>query len=146
VTFRTLRDTAVIRVLLMIFPLMALGLGEAQVLKATRQEYLRWSAGIVDIPEREEQRLASLRYVLPEYGSIGYVDPDQSWSDPAAIRAFYLTQYALAPRIIVYGAEPEYVIYSSHLGRPLPPDRIPEGMQVFSQIRPDLAVLIRLPR
>lgn len=132
------------RVLLLCLPLLAVGLEENRVIEATRPLRLMWSRGFVDVPEQVEQRLAPLRGVLPRYGPIGYIDPDHSWRNAAATRSFYLAQYVLAPRVIVYGSEPEYAIYTSHLGRPLTADLVPPGMKVVKQFGADLAVLIRI--
>lgn len=132
------------RALLLMLPLVAVGLEEARMITATKYLYVMWSRGFVDAPEQLEQRLRPLRTVLPKYGYVGYVNPDHSWVNAQATRTFYLAQYALAPRILVYGSEPEYAIYASHLEKPLDADAVPPGMEVMKQFGPDLAVLVRI--
>jgi hypothetical protein len=132
--------------LLLLLPMSAIALGEAQVIKAAWADYLRRSAGYMDVPAQVEQKLAPLRDVLPKYGRIGYIDPDHSWQNADATRAFYLSQYVLAPRVIVNTTELEYTIYSSHLGRALTAEVLPAGTRVLSQFRPELAVLFRSPQ
>lgn len=135
-----------VRLLLLALPAMAILLGEEQVARAAREQYLRWTQGITDVPEQIEQTLAPARDVLPPYGQIGYLNPDHSWADARATRTYYLTQYALAPRVVTPGVGREYVIYFSHLGEPLAADALPPGMRVVLQIRPDVAVLTRAPK
>lgn len=103
------------------------------MITGTNRQYALWSAGVEDLALKEGHRLAPLRQLLPEYGYVGYIDPDYAARHATGIRAFYLTQYALAPRVIVHSSEPEFVIYSSHLGRHVTANQIPEGMQGFNE-------------
>lgn len=138
------RQASVVRGLALGVPFIAIALGQSEVLVATGQQIARWAAGSTDAAQAQDRRLAPLGQILPEYGVIGYYDPDQSARGAGPIQAFYLAQYSLAPRVLLLSSEPEYVVYSSHLGRPLDPAALPEGLQVFARVQPDLAVLIRL--
>ena len=130
---------------LLALPAMAILLGAEQVARTARAEYLHWKQRLQDVPEQIEQTLAPAPAVLPAYGHIGYLNPDHSWADAKATRTYYLTQYALAPRIVTPGVDWEYVIYFSHRGHPLRPEAVPPGMRVLLQIRPEVAVLTRAP-
>lgn len=75
-----------------------------------------------------EGRFAELRKVLPGRGVVGYVD-DQS-DAASAMKALFLTQYALTPVIVVRGAEPELVIGNfsrpgAEAGEGLPKNLVP---------------------
>jgi len=52
---------------------------------------------------------------VPRQGVIGYLDP-ADWSGPDTVRAFYLAEYALAPRIVVFGTAPEFLIVVPETG------------------------------
>ena len=132
-----------VHVMLLALPAVAILLGAEQVARTARQEYVAWTQNIADVPEQIEQTLASVRDVIPAYGHIGYLNPDHSWADAKATRTYYLTQYALAPRVITPGIDREYVIYFSHRGHPLRAEAVPPGMRVVLQIRPEVAVLTR---
>jgi hypothetical protein len=118
-------------------------LGEQQVARLAVGEYLRSRTNPTDVPARIERLVSQLDDVLPPAGYIGYIDPDHSWFNANATRQFYLTQYALAPRVLVYNTLPNYVIYFSHRGEPLSNEAIPADMRVLKQVRLDLAVLTR---
>lgn len=55
-----------------------------------------------------DKRFEELRKVLPKRGLVGYVH-DQT-DELKTIQAYYLTQYALAPIMVVHGVEPELVV------------------------------------
>ena len=131
-----------VHAMLLALPAIAILLGAEQVARTARQEYVARTQG-ADVPEQIEQTLAPVRAVLPAYGHIGYLNPDHSWVDAKATRTYYLTQYALAPRVVTPGVDQEYVIYFSHRGHPLRAEAVPPGMRVVLQIRPDVAVLTR---
>ena len=66
-----------------------------------------------------DRRFAALRPLLPAHGLVGYLsDPEPIGATPrdsnaAALRQFrryLLAQYALAPALLVKGAEPEFVV------------------------------------
>jgi len=51
----------------------------------------------------------TLKPFLPARGRIGYLQP-ADWPDGAAVRSFYRAQYSLAPRIVVPGTAPDFLI------------------------------------
>ena len=137
------RRTKVFGTAILALPILAVVLGEIQVARATHREYRRRVAAQVEMPERLAQRLAPLQSVLPAYGRIGYIDPDHSWLNATSTRTFYLTQFVLAPRVLVYSTEPDLVLYSSHTGRPLTSVAIPDDLHVLAEVAPDLVLLVR---
>jgi hypothetical protein len=62
-----------------------------------------------DFLTREIQRYEPLIPSLPLSGTVGYLQP-QDWPSNDAILRFYLAEYALAPRVIVPGTAPDFVI------------------------------------
>jgi hypothetical protein len=81
-----------------------------------------------------ERRFQELRTVLPEGGVVGYQGhPDLTTALPGQglahlhVRQFLLTQYALAPVLLIEGTEPEFVVGNFDPGAvPLPP----QGLRV----------------
>jgi hypothetical protein len=63
---------------------------------------------ISEVEERDRLYQQLLPW-LPPSGQIGYIPPPD-WPSADAVRDFYLTSYALAPRRIVVGTAPEFVI------------------------------------
>lgn len=62
-----------------------------------------------------EMRLDGLRRVMPPRGVIGYLsDPKAPRDDLAVAAEYYLTQYSLAPVIVVRGADQRFVIGNFH--------------------------------
>ena len=62
---------------------------------------------------RHEERLAGLRTVLPERGVVGYLSDNRAadgFSDMSAMEEYFMTQYALAPLVIVPGADRDTVV------------------------------------
>lgn len=137
------RTIRVLRALVLAVPFIAVVLGQSEVIRDVSRRAAR-VRGSVDVALAQDRRLEPLRSILPEYGVVGYHDPDQENGGIGAVQSFYLSQYALAPRVLLISAEPEFVIYSSHRGRTVDPGMLPAGLQVYSQVRPDLAVFIRL--
>ena len=62
-----------------------------------------------DIVTRVAQRYEPLISSLPIQGTVGYFQPDD-WPTADAVRRFYLAEYALTPRVVVFGAAPQFVI------------------------------------
>jgi hypothetical protein len=62
-----------------------------------------------DIVTREAKRYEPLISSLPIQGTVGYFQPDD-WPTADAVRRFYLAEYALTPRIVVFGTAPQFVI------------------------------------
>jgi len=57
------------------------------------------------------RRLEPLRRALPSHGTVGYeADALDPLADREDVRRFYLTQYAVAPVIVVAGVDRELVI------------------------------------
>ena len=130
--------------LLLALPVIGILVGAEQFARIVRHEQLRSRERAVDLPERVEQALAPMRHLLPPRGTIGYVSPEKPWTTPDATRAYFLTQYALAPRLVILGSDAEYVIYLSLPGEPLRPEAIPLGMRVLAEGPPHVAVLTRV--
>jgi len=57
------------------------------------------------VSQRSDQRFASLKGALPHEGIVGYVG--DSGAPPGQ---YYLAQYALAPLVVEYSANPEWVV------------------------------------
>jgi hypothetical protein len=75
-----------------------------------------------------DRRFEELRKALPKRGLVGYVH-DQT-DEVETIKAYYLTQYALAPIMVVHGIEPDLVVGnfsypSEETGKSVPDDLIP---------------------
>jgi hypothetical protein len=82
--------------------------------------------GPPDFVTKSEERLAPLPKSLPATGEIGYVGdamPGDATADPEATRKYYLTQYALAPRVMI----------------PTPTPRLPISVADFDQRRTRIA-------
>jgi hypothetical protein len=62
-----------------------------------------------DMVTQEAQRYLPLISSLPAQGTVGYFQPDD-WPTADAIRRFYLAEYALTPRVVVFGTAPQFVI------------------------------------
>ncbi len=59
-----------------------------------------------------EKRFEGLKKILPTHGVVGYLSDRQAQDirfDNGTVE-FYLTQYALAPLIVIYSSEREFVI------------------------------------
>ena len=117
--------------------------GERQVIRESLAERERWFQGSSDPAVQIERLMTQVDDVLPPHGNIGYLDPAHSWTNAKSTRQFYLTQYALAPRVLLNSTAPSHVLYFSHQEEPLTEERIPPGMRVLLQVRLDLAVLTR---
>jgi hypothetical protein len=81
-----------------------------------------------------EHRFQELRTVLPERGIVGYQGhPELTTALPGQglahlhFQRFLLTQYALAPVLLVEGTEPEFVVGNFDPGA-VPP--LPQGLQL----------------
>jgi hypothetical protein len=127
----------------LVLPLVAVLMGELQIARSVKAQYLRGLNRTSDLPKEIDRLLGPLNDVLPPYGNIGYIDPDHSWLNANATHQFYLTQYALAPRVLIYNGVFDYVIYFSHTEKPIVPEAVPADLRVLRQVRPYLAVLIR---
>ena len=59
-----------------------------------------------------ERRFEGLKKILPPHGVVGYLTHRQAQDMrfDAGTAEFYLTQYALAPLIVIYSSEREFVI------------------------------------
>ncbi|MFQ5666425.1 MAG: hypothetical protein ACE5I7_08330 [Candidatus Binatia bacterium] len=73
-----------------------------------------------------EGRFAALRTALAGHGVVGYLSPlppDKLASSVQGIAQFYLTQYALAPVIVVNDPTQRFVV-ANFFGRAAPPARV----------------------
>lgn len=57
-----------------------------------------------------EARLRRVRMALPRHGVVGYVEDSDASADPAGVKAYYLTQYALPPLVVARGPEHRLVL------------------------------------
>jgi hypothetical protein len=137
------RGSQALRLGLLVLPVVAILMGELQTARMIRAEYYRRSSPGADLPKEMDRLVAQFDDALPPYGYIGYIDPHHSWLNANATRQFYLTQYALAPRVLVYNTLPNYVIYFSHKEEPITPEAVPPDLRILQKVRLDLAVLRR---
>jgi hypothetical protein len=86
-----------------------LGITANAELPSIRSDWRRIREARPDAVTRDEEQFRSLIAFLPTRGRIGYLQPPD-WPGAAAVRRFYVAQYALAPRLIVMHTEPEIVI------------------------------------
>jgi hypothetical protein len=63
----------------------------------------------LDVVTMSDQRFRVLVSALPRKGTIGYLPPPD-WPGVDAVRQFYLAQFALTPRLVVFGTDAEFVI------------------------------------
>lgn len=76
-----------------------------------------------------ERRFEQLRSALPARGVIGYLGhPDAHAAALLHFRLYLLTQYTLAPLLLIESTEPDLVVGNFDAG-PLPP--VPAGFQVL---------------
>lgn len=86
------------------------------------------TAGAPDRVSRHEVRLADLREVLPARGVVGYATDGrvgQGFANLDALQDYFMTQYSLAPIIVLSNLEADLIVGN------------------FSETRPDLAELNR---
>jgi hypothetical protein len=87
--------------LLVVPPLLANLSGFGDVLRSLHRSERQ------DEVSAHEKRLEPLKAVLPERGVVGYVTDA---ADVEQAKRFYMTQYVLAPLIVVEGATPRLVV------------------------------------
>ena len=63
----------------------------------------------LDVVTTADQRFRVLVSALPRTGTIGYLPPP-GWPGVDAVRQFYLAQFALTPRLVVFGTDADFVI------------------------------------
>jgi hypothetical protein len=85
------------------------------------------------VADYDTRRYAGLAEELPPGGVVGYVT-----NDPQAIRAYYLTQYVLAPCVVVWGDEPDLVLVDDR------PDGERRSAVVGGRLRRELGNGVRL--
>ena len=71
----------------------------------------------LDDPRAYVKRFGELSDLLPPGGVVGYVsnkpfDPN----DTFILKRYYLTQYALVPRVVIVSPKPEFVVGNFHAG------------------------------
>jgi hypothetical protein len=67
-----------------------------------------------------DRMLSAVLPFLPVGGQVGYLKADFLRSNAADLAAFFQAQYAVAPRILVAGTAPDFVIAVARDGRSLP--------------------------
>jgi hypothetical protein len=83
-----------------------------EAIRNTDPQY-RWTARVADY---SAERYAGLEDVLPPRVVVGFVDGG-ACDNP--VQAYYLTQYALAPRVVVQDDGPPWVLVDGRPDRPL---------------------------
>lgn len=80
--------------------------------------------------------------LLPQHGTVGYLKPDYERANAAHLAAFFRTQYALAPRVLVIGTQPDVVIAVAHDRGELPD--VPDGFAMETAFDGKLALYRRV--
>ena len=93
----------------------------AYVLVESIQVHLR-TRQVVDPVTVVDSTLARMLDHLPPRGVIGYLKSEYDSSNAADLREFVRVQYALAPRILVPGTEPDFVVAVARAEMPPVPD------------------------
>jgi hypothetical protein len=91
-----------------------------------------------------DAELQTLARILPRTGPIAYLEHATRPADPDVIQTFYVTQYALAPRVLVRNMKPPFLIVIRDHAAPDDPrlngyrlfDRVPAGHRVFIHAAP----------
>jgi hypothetical protein len=94
-----------------------------------------------------EKRFEELRRVLPRRGSVGYLadrEADDIRFDPSAVD-YYLTQYALAPVVVLYSQQPELVVGNFRDPSSLPDVVRRKGLVVRKDFGDGVLLLARTP-
>jgi hypothetical protein len=93
-----------------VYLLALIGLGSS-LFQASRAEPV-WRARLGNDEESLDlRRFERLRRLLPAHVTVGYeADPENPLEDRQEVRRFYLTQYALAPDLVVADANREFVV------------------------------------
>jgi hypothetical protein len=86
---------------------------------------VRWAERV---DHYDRARYAGLGDALPAHGVFGYLD-DGGCDN--AVQGYYLTQYALAPRLLVEDASPPLLLVD---GRPDQPPALPEGLTLVRDL------------
>jgi hypothetical protein len=79
---------------------------------------------------------------LPPHGHVGYLKPGFSWANAGDLAAFYQAQYAIAPRVVVAGTQPDVVIAVARDADGLP--EVPEGFEAYQTLDGRLALYRRI--
>lgn len=79
---------------------------------------------------------------LPPHGQVGYLKPDFSRANAGDLAGFYQAQYAVAPRIVVEGTQPDVVIAVARDGDGLPD--VPDGFERYQTFSGRLALYRRI--
>ena len=80
-----------------------------------------------DVSTRSDQRFAALKAYLPLNGVIGYIGE----SSDSAVSDYYLTQYALAPRVVDFSANHAIVVGNFPSSAPA---QIPENLRLVKDL------------
>lgn len=89
-----------------------------------------------------DRALGPLGPHLPPHGWVGYLTPDFDWGNSEHLAGLYRAQYALAPRIVVVGTQPDFVVAVAREGRGLP--GIPDGFALHRSASSTVAVYRRV--
>ena len=106
--FRRFRQ---VRLLLAALIVMATGIDANLLPMLEGWRHVDRASSISDVEERD-RLYRDLAPWLPPTGQIGYIPPPD-WPSAGAIRDFFLASYALAPRRVVVGTAPEFVIVTA---------------------------------
>ncbi|UCC71612.1 MAG: hypothetical protein JSV86_14665 [Gemmatimonadota bacterium] len=119
--------------------------GAAETLSLAIGTFHESRAGSPSVPadraSRHEARFAPLREQLPARGVVGYASDGLaagSFTSLEAMQDYFLTQYSLAPLIVVRGADPPLVVGNFRTAQ----SALPEGTTVLRDLG-DGVVLLR---
>ena len=99
----------------------------------------------VDPMAQQESEYRQFAGVLPEFGIVSYLEPDEDDDVGDAVRAYYAAQYALAPRVVQDRVGAEFLIVPRGTVRPEEDERLkgysqvlvlPSGHRLFRRLTP----------
>jgi hypothetical protein len=90
--------------------LFLLAVAVPRYLARVRQERATVAAAPgADVASRAQRSFDALKPFVPVSGRIGYLEP-RDWPSQDAVLWFYLAEYVLTPRIVIFGTNAEWVI------------------------------------
>lgn len=89
-----------------------------------------------------DRALGPLGPHLPAHGWVGYLTPGFDWGSAEHLAGLYRAQYALAPRVVVVGTQPDFVVAVAGGGQDLP--EIPDGFVLHQSASATVAVYRRV--
>lgn len=103
-----LRPVSQVRLLLAAVVVMAAGIDANFSPTLNSWRHVDRASRVSEVEERDRLYRQLVPW-LPPAGQVGYI-PAPDWPSAAAVRDFYLASYALAPRRVLLGTDPEFVI------------------------------------